>query len=79
MRLFDVDSSFCKACTSPQKEYYLSFCLSITGNKLPLQLRNLEVWFQRPKDVVRKLVSGDLDLGIVGLDTLTEFGQVRTW
>lgn len=39
------------------------------------QLPNLEVWFQRPKDVVRKLVSGDLDLGIVGLDTVTEFGQ----
>ncbi|GFQ01625.1 ATP phosphoribosyltransferase 2 chloroplastic [Phtheirospermum japonicum] len=39
------------------------------------QLTNLEVWFQRPKDVVRKLVSGDLDLGIVGLDTLNEFGQ----
>lgn len=39
------------------------------------QISNLEVWFQRPKDVVRKLVSGDLDLGIVGLDTVTEFGQ----
>jgi len=36
----------------------------------------LEVWFQRPKDIVRKLLSGDLDLGIVGLDILTEFGQV---
>ncbi|XP_057780308.1 ATP phosphoribosyltransferase 2, chloroplastic-like [Salvia miltiorrhiza] len=39
------------------------------------QISNLEVWFQRPKDVVRKLVSGDLDLGIVGLDTVMEFGQ----
>ncbi|CAA0833603.1 ATP phosphoribosyltransferase 1- chloroplastic [Striga hermonthica] len=39
------------------------------------QISNLEVWFQRPKDVVRKLVSGDLDLGIVGLDTVTEYGQ----
>ncbi|KAG6437517.1 hypothetical protein SASPL_102435 [Salvia splendens] len=39
------------------------------------QISNLEVWFQRPKDVVRKLVSGDLDLGIVGLDTVLEFGQ----
>nr|GMD82978.1 ATP phosphoribosyltransferase 2, chloroplastic-like [Ipomoea batatas]GME17005.1 ATP phosphoribosyltransferase 2, chloroplastic-like [Ipomoea batatas] len=39
------------------------------------QLQNLEVWFQRPKDVVRKLVSGDLDLGIVGLDTVYEYGQ----
>ncbi|KAL0422253.1 UNVERIFIED_CONTAM: ATP phosphoribosyltransferase 2, chloroplastic [Sesamum latifolium] len=39
------------------------------------QLSNLEVWFQRPKDIVRKLVSGDLDLGIVGLDTIKEYGQ----
>ncbi|XP_051146513.1 ATP phosphoribosyltransferase 2, chloroplastic-like [Andrographis paniculata] len=39
------------------------------------QLSNLEVWFQRPKDIVRKLVSGDLDLGIVGLDTVMEYGQ----
>ncbi|XP_011092325.1 ATP phosphoribosyltransferase 2, chloroplastic isoform X2 [Sesamum indicum] len=39
------------------------------------QITNLEVWFQRPKDVVRKLVSGDLDLGIVGLDTVKEYGQ----
>nr|ACJ85280.1 unknown [Medicago truncatula] len=39
------------------------------------QISNLEVWFQRPKDIVRKLLSGDLDLGIVGLDVLTEFGQ----
>lgn len=42
--------------------------------KIP-QVPNLEVWFQRPKDVVRKLVSGDLDLGIVGLDTVHEYGQ----
>ncbi|CAD5315789.1 unnamed protein product [Arabidopsis thaliana] len=39
------------------------------------QLPNTEVWFQRPKDIVRKLLSGDLDLGIVGLDTLSEYGQ----
>lgn len=42
-----------------------------------VQISNLEVWFQRPKDIVRKLVSGDLDLGIVGLDTVSEYGQVR--
>ncbi|KAK6157024.1 hypothetical protein DH2020_011272 [Rehmannia glutinosa] len=41
------------------------------------QLSNLEVWFQRPKDIVRKLVSGDLDLGIVGLDTVNEYGQLH--
>ncbi|XP_044489382.1 ATP phosphoribosyltransferase 2, chloroplastic-like isoform X2 [Mangifera indica] len=39
------------------------------------QLSNLEVWFQRPKDIVRKLLSGDLDLGIVGLDTVSEYRQ----
>ncbi|XP_057530537.1 ATP phosphoribosyltransferase 1, chloroplastic-like [Amaranthus tricolor] len=39
------------------------------------QLSNVEVWFQRPKDIVRKLLSGDLDLGIVGFDTLSEYGQ----
>ncbi|XP_022935037.1 ATP phosphoribosyltransferase 1, chloroplastic-like isoform X2 [Cucurbita pepo subsp. pepo] len=39
------------------------------------QLSALEVWFQRPKDIVRKLLSGDLDLGIVGLDTASEYGQ----
>ncbi|XP_051132952.1 ATP phosphoribosyltransferase 2, chloroplastic-like [Andrographis paniculata] len=39
------------------------------------QIPSLEVWFQRPKDIVRKLVSGDLDLGIVGLDTVKEYGQ----
>lgn len=43
---------------------------------LVLQLPNTEVWFQRPKDIVRKLLSGDLDLGIVGLDIVGEFGQV---
>lgn len=41
-----------------------------------LQIPNLEVWFQRSNDIVRKLLSGDLDLGIVGLDTLSEYGQV---
>ncbi|KAH9606028.1 hypothetical protein KSS87_021045, partial [Heliosperma pusillum] len=40
------------------------------------QLTNLEVWFQRPTDVVKKLLSGDLDLGIVGFDILSEYGQV---
>ncbi|XP_026666235.1 ATP phosphoribosyltransferase, chloroplastic-like isoform X6 [Phoenix dactylifera] len=40
-----------------------------------LILSNLEVWFQRPKDIVRKLQSGDLDIGIVGFDTVSEYGQ----
>jgi ATP phosphoribosyltransferase len=42
-----------------------------------MQLPNLEVWFQRPKDIVRKLQSGDLDLGFVGYDTVCEYGQVN--
>ncbi|XP_078156680.1 ATP phosphoribosyltransferase, chloroplastic-like isoform X1 [Carex rostrata] len=41
---------------------------------IPL-LPNLEVWFQRPKDIVRKLQLGDLDLGIVGYDIVSEYGQ----
>ncbi|KAG7585343.1 ATP phosphoribosyltransferase catalytic domain [Arabidopsis thaliana x Arabidopsis arenosa] len=39
------------------------------------QLPNTKVCFQRPKDIVTKLLSGDLDLGIVGLDKLREYGQ----
>ncbi len=30
------------------------------------QIPDVEVWFQRASDVVRKLVYGDIDLGIVG-------------
>ncbi|KAF3580548.1 hypothetical protein DY000_02031132 [Brassica cretica] len=43
------------------------------------QLPNTEVWFQRPKDIVRKLLSRDLDLGTVGLDTLSEYGQIPNY
>ncbi|KAI3425848.1 hypothetical protein D9Q98_007822 [Chlorella vulgaris] len=39
------------------------------------QLPDLEVWFQRATDVVRKLMYGDVDLGIVGLDMLAEIGN----
>ncbi|XP_030513009.2 ATP phosphoribosyltransferase 2, chloroplastic-like isoform X2 [Rhodamnia argentea] len=39
------------------------------------QLSNLQVWFQRPEDIVRELLSGHLDIGIVGLDTVSEYGQ----
>ncbi|CAL8173350.1 unnamed protein product [Prunus armeniaca] len=38
-------------------------------------LSDLEVWFQPPKNIVRKLLSGDLDLGIAGFDTVSEYGQ----
>lgn len=33
---------------------------------------DVEVWFQRASDVVRKLATGDLDLGIVGSDMVAE-------
>lgn len=33
----------------------------------------LEVWFQRSADVVRKVRDGDVDLGIVGYDTVVEY------
>ncbi|PRQ55126.1 putative ATP phosphoribosyltransferase [Rosa chinensis] len=45
--------------------------------KIP-ELSNLEVWFQRPKDIVKKLLSRDLDLGIAGLDTVSEYVRVLT-
>lgn len=39
------------------------------------QLPGLEVWFQRASDVVRKLMYGDVDLGIVGYDMLAEIAD----
>ncbi|CAM6023137.1 unnamed protein product [Sphagnum balticum] len=39
------------------------------------ELKNVEVWFQRASDVVRKLRSGDVDMGIVGYDMVREYGQ----
>lgn len=39
------------------------------------QLENLEVWFQRASDVVRRLRAGDVDIGILGNDMYTEFGE----
>lgn len=35
----------------------------------------LEVWFQRASDVVRKLAYGDVDLGIVGYDMFAELSN----
>ena len=40
-----------------------------------LQMPQLEVWFQRASDVVRKLSYGDMDLGIVGLDMFAELSH----
>ena len=37
------------------------------------EMPNLEVWFQRSADVVRKVRDGDIDLGIVGFDILAEY------
>jgi ATP phosphoribosyltransferase len=37
------------------------------------ELANLEVWFQRSADVVRKVRDGDVDLGIVGFDKIAEY------
>ena len=39
---------------------------------------NLEVWFQRASDVVRKLVYGDVDLGIVGFDMFQEIAGTNS-
>ena len=39
------------------------------------QIPGLEVWFQRASDVVRKLRTGDLDLGIVGTDMFLELAD----
>lgn len=37
------------------------------------QFPEMEVWFQRASDVVRKLRTCDLDMGIVGMDMFAEF------
>ena len=42
---------------------------------LPCRLPHLEVWFQRATDVVRKLVYGDVDIGIVGFDMFSEIAD----
>eukprot|EP00177_Eucheuma_denticulatum_P001060 GFKZ01001934.1.p1 GENE.GFKZ01001934.1~~GFKZ01001934.1.p1 ORF type:complete len:398 (-),score=48.11 GFKZ01001934.1:76-1269(-) len=35
---------------------------------------DVEVWLQRPGDIVRKVRDGDVDLGIVGRDLVAEYG-----
>lgn len=37
------------------------------------ELPNLEIWFQRSADIVRKVRDGDADLGIVGFDKVAEY------
>lgn len=43
--------------------------------RLTAQIPDVEVWFQRASDVVRKLRLGDIDLGIVGFDMFSEIGD----
>ena len=38
-------------------------------------LPQLEVWLQRASDVVRRIRSGDLDMGILGYDMVLEYGE----
>lgn len=33
----------------------------------------IEIWFQRPSDIVRQVRNGDVELGIAGLDTVAEY------
>ncbi len=37
------------------------------------EMPNLEIWFQRNADVVRKVRDGDVDLGIIGYDNVVEY------
>ncbi|XRB01730.1 ATP phosphoribosyltransferase [Pycnococcus provasolii] len=43
--------------------------------KMPAMGDKMEVWFQRASDVVRKVRSGDFDIGILGYDMFAEFGE----
>ncbi|KAG4963063.1 hypothetical protein JHK82_039740 [Glycine max] len=49
----------------------------LRGNGVSVELSpgNKGIPLERPKYITRKLLSGDLDLGIVGLDTFNEHGQ----
>jgi ATP phosphoribosyltransferase len=47
----------------------------VWGAPAHLQIPDVEVWFQRASDVVRKLRLGDIDLGIVGYDMFQEIGD----
>ncbi|KAG4954129.1 hypothetical protein JHK87_039723 [Glycine soja] len=50
----------------------------LRGNGVSVELSpgNKGIPLERPKYITRKLLSGDLDLGIVGLDTFNEHGQI---
>ncbi|MCO5579624.1 hypothetical protein L7F22_033481 [Adiantum nelumboides] len=69
-RMADDTINLLKDCQlSVQKPNPRQYIASISS------LPGLEVWFQRASDVVRKLRTGDVDLGIVGYDMVCEYGQ----
>ena len=66
-RMAEDTQALLKTCQLPVKKLnprqYAAEIPSVPG---------MEVWFQRATDVVRKIVSGDIDVGIVGYDMLAE-------
>jgi len=66
-RMAEDTQALLKVCQLPVKKLnprqYAAEIPSVPG---------MEVWFQRATDVVRKIVSGDIDIGIVGYDMLAE-------
>ena len=56
----------------PQRERYGVECQACGWRA---QMPGLEVWFQRASDVVRKLMYGDVDIGIVGYDMFAEIAD----
>ena len=65
----DMDSILREICAGPALYHRLILCVHA------LQLPELEVWFQRATDVVRKLLRGDVDIGIVGNDMYQEIAD----
>ena len=52
-----------------------NWCQFLSWAVHALQMPDLEVWFQRATDVVRKLLYGDVDIGIVGYDMFREIAD----
>ncbi len=67
-RMEDETRAFLRECGLPVNKVnprqYIAQIAEIPG---------LEVWFQRSADIVRKVRDGDVDLGIVGFDIVSEF------
>jgi len=68
-RMAEDTQALLSACQLPVKKLnprqYAAEIPSVPG---------MEIWFQRATDVVRKILSGDIDVGIVGYDMLAEIG-----